>query len=209
MSWWEDRVVPRLVEVSLRGAEVGERRAGACAGLAGTVLELGFGSGLNVGHYPPEVRQVDAVEPSDLAWALSAQRRSESTAPVSRVGLDGQRLGAADATYDAVLSTFTMCTIPDVRQALSEVRRVLRPGGSLHFLEHGLAPTPGVQAWQRRLEPVQRRLAGGCHLTRDVPRLLREAGLEPAGLEQAYLPGPSLARPFTYCSTGRARAVAG
>ncbi|WP_193611619.1 class I SAM-dependent methyltransferase [Nocardioides lijunqiniae] len=205
MSWWERRVVPRLVEASLSSPEVAERRALVCAELTGSVLELGFGSGLNIGHYPLGVRRVDAVEPSDLAWDLSAQRRARARVPIERVGLDGQRLDADEATYDAVLSTFTLCTIPDVDRALAEVRRVLRPGGSLHFLEHGLAPDPRVQTWQRRLEPVQRRVAGGCHLTRDVPVVLAEAGLVPTGLEQGYLPGPSLVRPFTYCSAGRAR----
>jgi SAM-dependent methyltransferase len=204
MSWWEQRVVPHLVERSLRSPEVGRLRARACAGLSGTVLEIGFGSGLNVDHYPRGVLRVDAVEPSDLAWDLSAQRRAESRLPIARVGLDGQRLDAGDATYDAVLTTFTLCTIPEPLRALDEVRRVLRPGAELHFLEHGLAASPGVQAWQRRLEPVQRRLAGGCHLTRDVPDLLCRAGFDATVLEQAYLPGPSLARPFTYVSSGRA-----
>lgn len=208
MSWWADRVVPRLVDRSLRGPEVDQLRGVACAGLSGTVLELGFGSGLNLRHYPSGVVGVDAVEPSDLAWELSAPRREDSRVRVARVGLDGQVLDAGDATYGAVLSTFTLCTVPDLARALSEVRRVLRPGGALHFLEHGLAPTPEVQAWQRRLEPVQRRVAGGCHLTRDVPRLLADAGLEVSGLEQFYLPGPGCARPLSYCSTGRARRLA-
>jgi SAM-dependent methyltransferase len=204
MSWWEDRVVPRLVEVTLRRPDVDELRAATCAGLHESVLELGFGSGLNVGHYPPAVHRVDAVEPSEVAWRLSARRRDDSPTPVVRVGLDGQTLSADDASYDVVLSTFTFCTIPDLPRALAEVRRVLRPGGTLHFLEHGLAPTARVQAWQRRLEPLQRRVAGGCHLTRDMPRLVTDAGLELQALEQRYLPGPGFLRPMTYCSSGRA-----
>ena len=141
-----------------------------CSGLSGRVLEIGFGSGLNVSAYPDAGhRPSSAVEPSDLGWELSAERRSGSAVPVERVGLDGQRLAAADATYDAVLSTFTLCTIPDVATALAEVRRVLRPGGALHVLEHGLAPDPRVAAWQRRLNRLQGRIAGGCHLTRDAP----------------------------------------
>jgi methyltransferase family protein len=105
-----------------------------------------------------------------------------------------------------VLSTFTLCTIPDVRAALAEIRRVLLPGGSLHFLEHGLAPTPGVARWQRRLEPVQKRMAAGCHLSRDIPALVAEAGLDVVELRQEHLPRPAPAKPWTYVSIGRATA---
>jgi ubiquinone/menaquinone biosynthesis C-methylase UbiE len=181
-----------------------ELRQEVCRGLSGRVLEIGFGSGLNIDAYPTEVVSVDAVEPSDLGWELSGERRSGSRVPVERVGLDGQRLEAADTSYDAVLSTFTLCTIPDVTSALAEVRRVLRPGGTVHVLEHGLAPDPRVAAWQRRLEPVQKRVAGGCHLTRDVPALLTAAGLRVERLDQAYLPGPAVARPWGFGSLATA-----
>ncbi|MCD4535319.1 class I SAM-dependent methyltransferase [Nocardioides sp. cx-169] len=204
MRWWEERVVPRLVQASLRGEELAPHRDRACAQLSGAVLELGFGSGLNLAHCPPGIVRIDAVEPSDLAWRLSQDRRAATSVPVTRVGLDGQRVDADDATYDAVLSTFTFCTIPDPMRALSEVRRVLRPGGALFFLEHGLAPTATVRRWQRRCEPVQRRVAGGCHLTRDLPDLVTAADFDITDLEQGYLPGPRLTRPFTYCSAGRA-----
>jgi len=190
--------VPRCVDRSLSTAPVMELRREVCAGLAGRVLEIGFGSGLNAGLYPTAVTAVDAVEPSDLAWDLSADRRAQAGAPVARVGLDGQRLGAADATYDSVLCTFTLCTIPDVGAALSEVRRTLRPGGTLHVLEHGLAPDPRVARWQRRLDPLQGRVAGGCHLSRDVPALLTGAGLRLERVDQAYLPGPAIGRPWTF-----------
>jgi SAM-dependent methyltransferase len=201
---WNERVVPRLVDVSLRGPEIEQLRERACAGLRGRVLELGLGSGLNTPFYPDEIESVDAVEPSDVGWGLSARRRAESAVPVRRVGLDGQALDADDAAYDAVLSTFTLCTIPDVALALREVRRVLRPGGTFHFLEHGLSPSDGVRRWQGRLEPVQKRLAGGCHLTRDVPDLVEGAALEVRDLEQRYLGGPGFMRPWTYLSLGRA-----
>ncbi len=169
------------------------------------MLELGFGSGLNTRFYPDGVDVVEAVEPSDLGWELSERRRRRSPAPVQRVGLDGQRLAVPGTTYDAVLCTFTLCTIPDPQLALSEVRRVLRRGGALHFVEHGLAPTDTVQRWQRRLEPLQRRVAGGCHLTRDVPALLRAAGFELERSHAAYLPGPRPARPWSYVVDGLAR----
>ena len=205
MRFWTDRVVPRLTEVSLRGREIGELRREACAPLAGRVLELGFGSGLNVRWYPPTVTSVAAVEPSDLAWRMSERRRDRTTVPVERRGLDGQRLDEPDASYDAVLTTFTLCTIPEVDRALAEVRRVLRPEGRVCFLEHGLAPDSGVAAWQHRLEPLQRRVAGGCHLTRPVPELLTRAGLEVTVLQNAYLPGPRVSRPWAYGYLGTAR----
>jgi ubiquinone/menaquinone biosynthesis C-methylase UbiE len=206
VGWWEERVVPRCVDRALATGPVMALRERVCEGLGGRVLELGFGSGLNCDLYPAAVVSVDAVEPSDTGWALSSARRARSRAPVSRTGLDGQRLEADDAAYDAVLTTFTLCTIPDVRAALAEVRRVLRPGGSLHVLEHGLAPDPGVARWQRRLDPLQGRLFGGCHLTRDVPALLAEAGLRVDVVEQAYLPGPAVGRPWGFGTLARAGA---
>jgi SAM-dependent methyltransferase len=204
VGWWSERVLPHCVDRSLSTRPVMRLRAQACAGLSGRVLEIGFGSGLNVAAYPDAVTSVDAVEPSDRAWALSAPRRAGSRAPVERTGLDGQRLAAPDAAYDAALSTFTLCTIPDVAAALAELRRVLRPGGELHVLEHGLAPEPGVVRWQRRLEPLQRRVAGGCHLTRDVPALLAGAGFRVTAVERSYLPGPRAARPWGFTTLARA-----
>ena len=205
MRLWDDILLPRLVDRSLSAPEVDELRSAVCAGLHGRVLEIGYGSGLNVAHYPDPVTAVDAVEPSDTAWRLSGPRRAASAVPVSRTGLEGQRLEAPDAAYDAVLSTFTLCTIPDVGAALREVQRVLRPGGSLHFLEHGLAPDAPVARWQRRLDPVQKRVCGGCHLSRDVPALVADAGLEVTSTTAEYLPGPAAARPWTYGYLGRAR----
>jgi len=200
VGWWSERVVPRMADRSLSSRPIMELRREVCAGLSGRVLEIGFGSGLNAASYPAPVTSVDAVEPSDLGWELSAERRSRAPVPIDRVGLDGQRLAAADATYDAALSTFTLCTIPDVDAALDEVRRVLRPGGALHVLEHGLAPDPKVAGWQRRLDGLQGRVAAGCHLTRDTPALLELAGFSVERLDQAYLPGPGVAKPWTFVS---------
>jgi ubiquinone/menaquinone biosynthesis C-methylase UbiE len=205
MGWWTERVVPRVNERTLAARPVMRLRREVCTGLSGRVLELGYGSGLNADAYPPEVTAIDAVEPSDLSWSLSEARRARLSVPVRRVGLDGQRLDAPDATYDAVLSTFTLCTIPDVRAALAEVHRVLRPGGAMHALEHGHSPDARVATWQRRMEPLQKRMAGGCHLTRDVPALLGEAGLVVERLEQDYLPGPAISKPWEYCYVVTAR----
>jgi ubiquinone/menaquinone biosynthesis C-methylase UbiE len=203
MGWWTDRVVPRITDKVLDSADVHEVRREACAGLTGRVLELGFGSGLNAEHYPPGVTELCAVEPSDVAWRLAAERISTLPFPVRRVGLDGQRLAAGDGEYDAALSTFTLCTIPDTGRALAEVRRVLKPGGRLHFAEHGRARDPGVARWQDRLEPVNRRLLGGCHLTRPIADLVAEE-LTVTDLETGYAPGPRASRPFSFRYVGRA-----
>ena len=204
MGLWTEHVVPRLTDLSLSSDQVSRFRILVCAGLRGRVLEIGFGSGLNLPHLPREVTAVDAVEPNEVAWGRSAARRRAAAVPVRRVGLDGQGLEAADASYDSAVITLSLCTIPDAAAALAEVRRVLRPGGALHFFEHGLAPDPGVVRWQERLDPLQQRLFGGCHLTRDVPALVGGAGLEITELRREYLPGPRAAHPWTYGYLGRA-----
>jgi ubiquinone/menaquinone biosynthesis C-methylase UbiE len=203
MGWWEDHVVPRVVDVALGHAEVHELRARVCAGLKGRVLEVGFGSGLNVRHYPPEVESVTAVEPSEVAWRKAGPRLRDTPVDVRREGLDGQRLTQPDASHDAVLSTFTLCTIPDVDAALSEIRRVLRPGGRLDFVEHGLSPDPRTAGWQHRLTGVQRRVGGGCHLDRPIDELLRRNGFDIEHLETFYALGP---KPFGYLYLGWATA---
>ena len=134
MSWWRKQVVPRAVDCFLGTAEVARLRQRACAGLTGDVVEIGFGSGRNVAHYPRKVKAVWAVEPSDVAWRKAQPRIDAATAEVRRAGLDGQALDLPDDRFDSALSTFTMCTIPDLDAALAEVRRVLRPGARLHFV---------------------------------------------------------------------------
>ncbi|MER7303008.1 class I SAM-dependent methyltransferase [Nocardioides sp. NPDC127514] len=204
MGLWESRVVPHIVDRTCGIEQLEPLRRQACDGLRGQVVEIGFGSGGNIGLYPSEVTEIVAVEPSDVAWQLSASRRTGSSVPVSRVGLDGARLPLADASVDTGLVTFSLCTIPDVAGALAEMRRVLRPGGTIGFVEHGLSPDPGVARWQHRLDGLQQRLFGGCHLARDIPRLVEAAGFTLDRLEQSYLPGPSFSRPWGYLSVGRA-----
>jgi ubiquinone/menaquinone biosynthesis C-methylase UbiE len=204
VSWWSDRVVPHVTDMALGTEQIGELREETCHGLRGHVLEIGFGSGLNLGFYPPEVTSVAAVEPADVGWRLSEKRRARTGLLVHRSGLDGQHLAEEDASFDSALVTFSLCTIPDPALALAEVRRVLRPGASLHFLEHGLSPDEGVARWQRRLDPVQRRLFAGCHLSRNVPELVETAGFEIADLRAEYQPGPRVARPWVYGYLGRA-----
>ncbi len=189
MGWWTDEVLPHITDYTLRGREMGELRAQACEGLHGRVLEVGFGSGLNVPYYPTVVTQVDAVEPSELAWRLSEKRRMQTQVPIGRVARDAQQLNIGGDRYDAALVTFSLCTIPDPEAALREVARVLKSGATLHFLEHGISSDPKVERWQRRLEPLQRRMAGGCHLTRDPVELAEDAGLVVKMVERGDLPG--------------------
>jgi ubiquinone/menaquinone biosynthesis C-methylase UbiE len=166
-----------------------EQRQRVCVGLTGEVVEIGFGSGLNVAYYPAAVTGVHAVEPSDTAWKLAGKRVAAASVPVERAGLDGQSLPFADHRFDAALSTWTMCTIPDLPRALSELRRVLKPGGSLHFVEHGLAPDVVVQRWQHRFDPLQGRLFGGCSLSRPIVNELNVAGFSVTELDVFYEKG--------------------
>ncbi|MET9029129.1 class I SAM-dependent methyltransferase [Nocardia sp. NPDC004168] len=186
MGAYAEYVLPRIVNRSCGLRELAPLRERVCAGLHGQVVELGFGSGLNVPFYPAGVASVRAVEPADLGWRLASERVAAATVPVERAGLDGQALPFPDDAFDCALSTWTMCTIPDIAAALTEVRRVLVPGGTLHFVEHGLAPDEKVRAWQNRLNLVQKRLFGGCHLNRDIRGLVTDAGFEIRDAESFY-----------------------
>ena len=186
MGFYEKRVLPRVMNVVCGTKTVEPLRRRVCEGLTGDVVEIGFGSGLNVPFYPATITRVAAVEPADLSWTLAAKRVGVSSVPVERSGLDGQSLPFADDSFDAALSTWTLCTIPDVAAALLEIRRVLKPGSSLHFLEHGLAPDEGVRRWQRRLDPLEKRIAGGCHFTRPIVDLLTSAGFVIKELDVFY-----------------------
>jgi len=175
MGMYATHVLPRMINAACGVKSAAPLRRRVCEGLHGDVVEIGFGSGLNVPFYPSEVTGVAAIEPADVAWKLAQQRLAASEVPVRRSGLDGQKLPLPDASFDSAISTWTLCTIPDVAAALKEVRRVLKPGGRLYFVEHGLAPDEKVQRLQHRLEPLNKRLFG-CHLTREIVGLLTDSG---------------------------------
>ncbi len=189
MGFYEQRVLPRIINVACGTKTAEPLRRRVCEGLTGDVGEIGFGSGLNVPFYPAAITRVVAVEPADAAWRLAGKRLMASSVPVQRAGLDGQSLPFEDDSYDAALSTWTLCTIPDVAAALREVRRVLKPGGRLHFLDHGLAPDERVRRWQRRLDPLEQRFVGGCHLTRPIVDLVTTAGFVIEQLDVFYEKG--------------------
>jgi ubiquinone/menaquinone biosynthesis C-methylase UbiE len=199
VGFYVDQVLPRITDLALSGREFAVIRARVCAGLDGEVLEVGFGSGRNVAHYPAAVTRVRAVDPATAGRSLAAKRVAASSVPVEYVGLDGEQLPMADGSVDHVLTTWTLCTIPDVSRALAEMLRVLRPGGRLHFAEHGRAPDARVARWQDRLTPIQRRVFGGCHLNRPIDDLVSGAGFEPARLETYYASGP---KAFSYLYEG-------
>jgi ubiquinone/menaquinone biosynthesis C-methylase UbiE len=199
VRFYREQVVPRLVDRMCGAKGMQPWRAEVTEGLKGRVVEIGFGSGLNVDLYPPEVEEVLAVEPAAVARRLSAKRVARSPVPVHHIGLDGQAIALEDDSCDSALSTFTLCTIADVGRALAELRRVLRPGGRFHFLEHGLSPDPSVAQWQRRIEPFQKRLADGCHLTRVPADLITDAGFTVERVDARYAQGP---KPWSWFSTG-------
>jgi ubiquinone/menaquinone biosynthesis C-methylase UbiE len=201
MSFYGDHVLPRLLDLLLRSKDTHDLRARTAAGLTGEVLEIGFGSGLNVPFYPPAVTRVRALDPAALGRKLAADRVAASPVPVEFIGLDAQRIPLPDHSVDGVLTTWTLCSIPDAAGALAEVRRVLRPGGTLHFAEHGRTPDPQVARTQDRLEPLHRRVLGGCHLTRQIDQLITASGLTLTDLNTYYRPGP---KPTSYTYEGQA-----
>jgi len=202
MALWRNQILPRVIDLSLGTAEVSAWRKKCLKGIAGVVVEPGFGSGLNIEHMPSAVTKVYAVDPAVLGQKLAADRVAASSIEVEYVGLDGQRLPLDDNSCDAGLLTFTLCTIPDSAAALAELRRVIRPGGTLHFVEHGAAPDDSVKKWQDRMTPLQRRIADGCHLNRPIADLIADAGFEIDWTDASYVGRP---KAVSYFIAGVAR----
>jgi ubiquinone/menaquinone biosynthesis C-methylase UbiE len=199
---YQEQFLPRFQDLVMRRKATREVRARVCEGLGGEVVEVGFGTGLNAPYYPAEVTKVLAVEPSSVCMRLAQPRITRTPATVELAGLNGEHLDLPSEGFDAVLSTWTLCTIPDLAMALEEIRRVLKPDGSFHFVEHGHAPDQRVAIWQQRLEPLNKRLAGGCHLTRRIPDSIKHAGFRLEHLDTYYFKAePKI---FGYTFEGRA-----
>ena len=189
MSFYGDVVLPRVINVVMNTKESRTIRARVCAGLKGDVVEIGFGTGHNLPFLPREVNRLCAVEPSGTGVRLAAKRIDSAPIEVAIVGLDGQHLPLEDDSADAVLCTWSLCTIPDPVAAISEVRRILRRGGQFHFVEHGRAPDAAVRRWQDRLNGIQQRVAGGCNLNRDIAGIIEAGGLTVTRLDTYYAKG--------------------
>ena len=202
MSFYERRLLPRLIDLAMRNKEVKRYRGKLVPAAAGKVLEIGAGSGLNLPFYGPQVRRLHALDPSEALLRMASRKLPGAHFRVDLLQGSAEEIPLADRSVDTVVTTWTLCSIPDVAKALREARRVLKPGGSLLFVEHGHAPDASVAAWQRRIEPLWKPLAGGCHLTRRIDQLIRDAGFSIDELENEYLKGP---RPLTYTYCGRAR----
>jgi len=197
MAIWRSQLLPRFIDLALGTKEVAEWRIKCLAGISGVVVEPGFGSGLNIEHLPASVSKVYAIDPATVGQKLASRRVAASPIQVDYIGLDGQKIALDDNSCDAGLLTFTLCTIPDSQAALVELRRVIKPGGSLHFVEHGAAPDDGVRKWQDRLTPVQRRVADGCHLNRHIVDLIAAAEFEVEWTEADYVGRPKAVAYFT------------
>ena len=199
---YSDQVLPRLIDKVMDNEDIRALRRQSLEGVSGVVLEIGFGSGLNVPLYPPAVTKVYAVDPATVGRKLAAERIDQSNLAVEFIGLDGEDIPLPDESVDNAVSSFTLCTIPDEGRALREIHRVLKPGGRLHFVEHGLSPDDNVTKWQHRIQPISSRVFGGCQLTRAHDQALLAAGFEIERLQREYGKGP---KPFVFHYIGTAR----
>lgn len=203
MGVYGDRILPHIIDFAMSTKAIMDERRRCLEPVGGVVLEIGFGSGLNLPFYPPAVSKVIAVDPSSTAARLARKRIEAAPFPVELIGLSAETLPMEDRSVDTIVSTFTLCTIPDPAGALHEMRRVLKPGGRLHFVEHGRADDPGVERWQQRLNGVQQALFGGCNLNRQIAMLIERASFEIERLENDYLKGAPKFGGFLYRGVAR------
>lgn len=189
-NWYDRHILPYLLDITCGMKMIAEQRDKVVPLAYGNVLEIGIGTGLNIGHYDKSrVTKVTGVDPALQLHHLAKRRIQRAGIEVDLIGLSAERLPIDDAQFDSAVTTFTLCTIPDPVAALREVRRVLKPGGKLFFFEHGRSPDASVRRWQHRIQPCWTPIAGGCQIGRDIPALLKAAEFTPLELQQNYLPG--------------------
>jgi ubiquinone/menaquinone biosynthesis C-methylase UbiE len=203
MSFYQDHILPHLINLTMRNSYLVPYRERVISAAEGRVLEIGIGSGLNLPFYGPRVQEILGLEPSRSLVAMAQRAARQSSSAVTLIEGSAETIPLDDRSIDTVVTTWTLCTIPEALQALGEMRRVLKPGGQLLFVEHGLAPEEGVQKWQHRLTPIWKRIGGGCHLNRRIRSLIETAGFRITGLENSYL--PKAPRMMGYLYEGRAR----
>ena len=200
MGLYARHVLPKLIDAACAQKPMAELRAQYVPRLRGRVLEIGFGTGHNLAHYATgdaAPKSLCALEPASDIAALATERLAAAQFPVEVVAASAEEIPAERGAFDAVLSTWTLCSVPNVYRALAELRRVLAPGGQFVFIEHGASPDPYWLRWQRRLEPAWKCIAGGCHLARPMDRLIADAGFRIDELRTGHLPGPKFAT-FTF-----------
>lgn len=202
MSFYQRQVVPYLVHLSMRQERLEEYRRRVVPAAKGRVLEIGVGSGLNFRFYPNETKQVIGLDPSPKLLSMARSAIDGATQPIELVEGSAEALPLEDESIDTIVSTWTLCSIPDVKRGLEEARRVLRPDGRFLFIEHGRAPEANVSRWQSRLTPIWTRFAGGCHLDRPIDQLIEASGLRLERLNTGYMEGPKL---LTFLYEGSAR----
>jgi ubiquinone/menaquinone biosynthesis C-methylase UbiE len=202
MGFYQDQIVPLLINWSMRQRNLAAYRGRVIPAAEGRVLEIGIGSGLNLPFYSRNVTHVIGLEPSPRLLGMARRVESAGFGPVEFIEGSAETIPLKDESVDTVVTTWTLCTIPDVLRALREMRRVLQPGGRLLFVEHGRAPDPNVVWWQDRLTPAWKRLGGGCHLNRAIGALIEDAGFRFDRLETGYMRGP---KPMTFMYEGSAR----
>lgn len=202
MGFYQDRILPHLVNLSMRNRRLLPYRSRVISSAEGRVLEIGIGSGLNLPFYPPRMTELLGLEPAPRLIAMARRAASRSTLPVKFIEGSAEAIPLGDESVDTVVTTWTLCTIPEAVAALAEMRRVLRPSGQLLFVEHGLAPDARVRKWQDWLTPAWKRIGGGCHLNRPIRDLIEHAGYRIERLETGYMKGP---KPMTFMYEGRAR----
>jgi ubiquinone/menaquinone biosynthesis C-methylase UbiE len=201
MSFYQRHIVPRLTHLAMRQAHLVPYRKRVIDAAEGRVLEIGIGSGLNFSLYGAKVTSIIGLEPSSELRRMAEPRASGALVPITLLDASAEAIPIDTGSIDTVVTTWTLCTIPDARRALAEFRRVLKPGGTLLFVEHGRAPEPGIARWQDRLDPLWSRLAGGCHLNRQMDDLVAGNGFRIEALANARLPGP---RTHTFLYQGSA-----